>query len=132
MLEPLSCADFPNKGRNRNSRSPPRGARMTHGTAMSRPLLSRPRRLVRLADPTSPRPEGSRMSAHSARGTRRAGSAVLAALLAFGLLLLGLAVPTVASADTRPDAPLPATVAADGLGTVQVNGVVWQMVTVGN
>jgi PKD repeat protein len=72
------------------------------------------------------------MSAHSARGTRRAGSAVLAALLAFGLLLLGLAVPTVASADTRPDAPLPATVAADGLGTVQVNGVVWQMVTVGN
>ena len=71
------------------------------------------------------------MSSLSVRGTR-AGSAVLAALLAFGLLLLGLAVPTVAAADTRPDTGTPATVAADGLGTVQVNGVVWSMVTVGN
>ena len=50
------------------------------------------------------------MSSLSVRGTRRAGSAALAALLAFGLLLLGLAVPGVASADTRPDPGTPATV----------------------
>jgi PKD repeat protein len=66
------------------------------------------------------------------RGGRRTGSAALAALLAFGLLLLGLAVPGTAAADTRPEPGTPATVSADGLGTVQVNGVVWSMVTVGN
>ncbi|MCW2706048.1 MAG: hypothetical protein JWQ37_4043 [Blastococcus sp.] len=71
------------------------------------------------------------MSSLSVRGSR-AGSAALAALLAVGLLLLGLAVPGVASADTAPDPGVPATVAADRLGTVQVNGVVWSMVTVGN
>ena len=72
------------------------------------------------------------MPARTPRAARRAGSTVVAALLAFGLLLLGLAVPTVASADTAPDPGVPATVSADGLGTVQVNGVVWSMVTVGN
>ena len=92
------------------------------------------RRRARLAPsaPWSLRTEGRQMSSPSVRGTRRAGSAALAALLAFGLLLLGLAVPGVASADTRPDPGTPATVSADGLGTVQVNGVVWSMVTVGN
>ncbi|WP_448624078.1 PKD domain-containing protein [Geodermatophilus sp. URMC 64] len=63
---------------------------------------------------------------------RRAASAPVAVLLALGLLVLGLAVPGAASADTRPDAGVPATFAADGLGTVQVNGVVWAMTTVGN
>src|SRR3954465_334294 len=77
------------------------------------------------------RTQGRSMSSLSVRG-HRAGSAVLAALMAFGLLLLGLAAPTVAAADPRPDTGTPATVAADGLGTVQVNGVVWSMVTVGN
>jgi PKD repeat protein len=71
------------------------------------------------------------MSSLSVRGSR-AGSAALAAFLAVGLLLLGLAVPGIASADTRPETGTPATVSADGLGTVQVDGVVWQMVTVGN
>jgi PKD repeat protein len=67
--------------------------------------------------------------------TRRHGSSAVAAFLAFGLLILGLAVPSVASADTAPTPAGPAnppTVSADGLPTVQVNGVVWSMVTVGN
>ncbi|MGY1809583.1 LamG-like jellyroll fold domain-containing protein [Blastococcus sp. SYSU D00669] len=74
----------------------------------------------------------SAATARAVRSGRRAGSAALAALLALGLLLLGLAVPTTASADTRPDPGVPPTVSADALPTVQVNGVVWSMVTVGN
>ncbi|MGY1664203.1 LamG domain-containing protein, partial [Geodermatophilus sp. SYSU D00705] len=63
---------------------------------------------------------------------RRAGSAALGGALSAGLVVLGVAVPGTATADTRPAAGTPATVSADALGTVQVNGVVWGMVTVGN
>ncbi|MGY1741109.1 MULTISPECIES: PKD domain-containing protein [unclassified Blastococcus] len=64
------------------------------------------------------------------RPWRRAGSAATAAVLALGLLVLGLAAPTAARADTAPAPGTPATVSADALPTVQVNGVVWSMVTV--
>ncbi|MGY1809585.1 PKD domain-containing protein [Blastococcus sp. SYSU D00669] len=67
-----------------------------------------------------------RTTAHALR------PAALAALLCAGLLLLGLAVAPAASADTTPAPGTPATVSADALGTVQVDGVVWSMVTVGN
>jgi PKD repeat protein len=70
--------------------------------------------------------------ARPARRRRRSGPAALGALLTFGLLLGGLVLPTAASADTAPPAGVPTTVAADRLPTVQVNGVVWSMVTVGN
>lgn len=52
------------------------------------------------------------------------GAAVAAALT--------LAVPQTAVADTRPSAPTPATVAVDGLPTVQIDGVVWSQAVVGN
>jgi hypothetical protein len=52
------------------------------------------------------------------------GAAILVAALA-------TAVPP-AGADTSPAAGTPATVSADALPTVQVNGVVWSQVTVGN
>ena len=59
---------------------------------------------------------------------------VLSALLFIGVLAGGL-VPTAARADTAP-APVtptnPTTVTADPLPTVQVNGVVWSQVVVGN
>ncbi|MET0692450.1 MAG: hypothetical protein ABWY56_00890, partial [Propionibacteriaceae bacterium] len=63
---------------------------------------------------------------------------MLAMLL--GLWLLGLSVVSVslvgplttADADTDPPTGLPATVSADALPTVQVDGVVWAQVTVGN
>jgi PKD repeat protein len=71
------------------------------------------------------------MPALTPRGSRRAGSAAVALVLALGLVLLGLALPSAASADTAPDPGAPATVSADGLGTVQVNGIVWSMATVG-
>ena len=56
------------------------------------------------------------------------------ALSAASLLLLavGVVTATEASADTAPISGLPATVSADALPTVQVNGVVWSQVTVGN
>ena len=64
---------------------------------------------------------------------RRAGSTAVAGLLTAGLALLGLAVPGTAAADTRPvPAGQPATVAADALPTVQVDGVVWAQVVVGD
>jgi PKD repeat protein len=71
---------------------------------------------------------------NSARSSarRKAGSAAMAGLMAVGVLALAVAAPGTATADTRPDAGTPATVSADALGTVQVNGVVWSMVTVGN
>ncbi|GAB3350740.1 PKD domain-containing protein [Modestobacter lapidis] len=56
----------------------------------------------------------------------------MAGLLTVGVIAFGVAAPGTAAADTRPDAGTPATVSADALGTVQVNGVVWSMVTVGN
>src|SRR3954453_23853934 len=81
--------------------------------------------------PLSLRPEGRPMSAAVTEAPRR-GRAPLPGLLVLGLLILGLVVPATASADTRPDTGTPATVTADALPTVQVNGVVWSMVTVGN
>jgi hypothetical protein len=63
---------------------------------------------------------------------RKAGSASMAGLLAAGVVAFGVATPGTAAADTRPDVGTLPTVSADALGTVQVNGVVWSMVTVGN
>lgn len=48
------------------------------------------------------------------------------------LAAVGLAAPGPASGDTAPTGNLPATVSVDSLPTVQVNGVVWSQVTVGN
>jgi PKD repeat protein len=60
---------------------------------------------------------------------------VLAAALAAATATVGLlvAAPAPAQADTAPPLPAtPATVSADALPTVQINGVVWSQVTVGN
>ena len=58
-------------------------------------------------------------------------TARLTAVTAGVVLALGVAVP--ASADTRPSDPAePATVTADALPTLQVDGVVWQQVIVGD
>ncbi len=58
------------------------------------------------------------------------------AVAALGALILActglLAAAWPARADTRPPAGVPATVSADPLPTVQINGVVWSQVTVGN
>ncbi|MCU1550095.1 MAG: cell surface protein [Glaciihabitans sp.] len=62
--------------------------------------------------------------------TPRARGVIAAAIAAaVALSLAGLATPSVA--DTVPTAPTPATVSADALPTVQVNGVVWAQVVVG-
>ncbi|MGY1594183.1 PKD domain-containing protein, partial [Geodermatophilus sp. SYSU D00708] len=66
------------------------------------------------------------------RALRRAGSTAVCGALTAGLVVMGVATPGTAAADTRPPAGTPATVAADALGTVQVDGVVWSMATVGN
>ena len=57
----------------------------------------------------------------------------LSASLAIGTLiaLVGLSAPG-AAADTRPPTGIPATVSVDALPTWQINGVVWDTVTVGN
>ena len=56
-----------------------------------------------------------------------------AAILALGALATTSAsVSRNASADTAPVGGLPATVSADALPTVQINGVAWAQVTVGN
>ena len=47
-------------------------------------------------------------------------------------LLTAVGTAAVASADTAPAAGIPATVAADALPTMQINGIVWAQVTVGN
>ena len=66
----------------------------------------------------------------TSRRARRLGAAAL--VLPLGLAA-GLVAMPAASADTAPpDAGTPATVSVDALPTVQVNGVVWQQVTVGN
>ena len=58
-------------------------------------------------------------------------SRLAAALVALAVVTAGLAAP--ASADTMPTEPgLPTTVSADALPTVQVDGVVWSQVIVGN
>ena len=62
------------------------------------------------------------------------GVAITAAsVLALGALATTSAsVSRHASADTAPVGGLPATVSADALPTVQINGVAWAQVTVGN
>src|SRR3954451_18217212 len=73
------------------------------------------------------------MSARLRAGGRRSVAGVLGLLLLSGGL--GLAVPTAALADSAPATPSPATpttVSADGLPTVQINGVAWSQVVVGN
>jgi len=61
------------------------------------------------------------------------GIAITAAsVLALGALATTSAVSRNASADTAPVGGLPATVSADALPTVQINGVAWAQVTVGN
>ncbi|NYJ06256.1 PKD domain-containing protein [Petropleomorpha daqingensis] len=71
------------------------------------------------------------MSAPGTAASRR-GTAVLAALLLVAGFL-GLLAPRSARADSAPPATssTPATVAADALPTVQINGVAWQQVVVG-
>ena len=71
-------------------------------------------------------------SAARTNAGRKACSVAMAGLLAAGFVAVGVAAPGTAGADTRPETGTPATVSADALGTVQVNGVVWSMVTVGN
>ncbi|SHF73640.1 PKD domain-containing protein [Geodermatophilus nigrescens] len=68
---------------------------------------------------------------------RRAAAPLRAVAGALSLLLvagvLGLLVPAAARADSAPLSPAtPATVTADALPTVQVDGVVWSQVTVGD
>jgi hypothetical protein len=55
----------------------------------------------------------------------------MVAVLVAAMWAGGVTSPTAAHADTVPPAGLPATVSADPLPTVQVNGVVWSQVTVG-
>ena len=59
----------------------------------------------------------------------RAVAALTAALLVAALLV---ALPVQAAADTSPPPAVPATVSADALPTVQIDGVAWAQVTVGN
>ena len=53
---------------------------------------------------------------------------------ALALVVAGLVLPAApVAADTRPTVPgEPVTVSADPLPTVQINGVVWQQVIIGN
>ncbi|KGM11077.1 LamG-like jellyroll fold domain-containing protein, partial [Cellulomonas carbonis] len=63
--------------------------------------------------------------------SRRPLTRLLAALTGAGLVLAGTVLP--AAADTMPADPAePVTVSADALPTVQVDGVVWQQVVVGD
>ena len=55
---------------------------------------------------------------------------MLACVIALGAA--GLSAATTSTADTRPPAGTPATVAADALPTTQVDGVVWSQAVVGN
>ncbi|GAA3618465.1 PKD domain-containing protein [Microlunatus ginsengisoli] len=76
----------------------------------------------------SARPVDPRASA-----TRRLASRLPAAALAAALSLTGLiAAATPAQADTAPPTGTPATVSADALPTVQIDGVAWDQVVVGN
>lgn len=60
---------------------------------------------------------------------QRLGALAVASAL---LTSLAVSVPLAASADTAPTAPTPSTVSSDSLPTVQVNGVVWTQIIVGN
>jgi hypothetical protein len=62
------------------------------------------------------------------RMARVAASASIGATLAVALVVS----PSPSGADTAPSGTLPATVSADALPTVQINGVVWSQTTVGN
>ena len=70
------------------------------------------------------------MSGSRAASPKRGLSAFVALLLAVGAV--ALAVPGTARADSRPVTGSPVTVAADGLPTVQINGVAWAQAIVGN
>ncbi|WP_142457744.1 PKD domain-containing protein [Geodermatophilus aquaeductus] len=74
------------------------------------------------------------MSARTVASPRALLAGLLATLLFAGVL--GGAVPGIASADWAPvnpaDPATPATVTADALPTVQINGVAWAQVVVGN
>jgi PKD repeat protein len=73
------------------------------------------------------------MSARLRAGGRRSVAGVLGLLLLSGGL--GVAVPATALADSAPPNPsaaTPATVSADGLPTVQIDGVAWSQAVVGN
>src|SRR5215468_1052836 len=63
---------------------------------------------------------------------RAVGRASIAALSLIAGLLLALPFAAPARADTSPPAGVPGTVSADGLPTVQINGVVWNQAVVGN
>src|SRR5689334_574903 len=66
---------------------------------------------------------------HSALGRLQAGASSLA--IGSLIALAGVAAPE-AVADTAPPTGTPATASADSLPTWQINGVVWDTVTVGN
>src|SRR5450755_921079 len=68
----------------------------------------------------------------SARVSLRGIAIAAASVLTVGTLVTTSAVSRNASADTAPVGGLPATVSADALPTVQINGVAWAQVTVGN
>jgi uncharacterized repeat protein (TIGR01451 family) len=58
---------------------------------------------------------------------------VVIALAVAGLTVVAATVSVpVAQADTAPVAPTPATVSADALPTMQINGIVWAQVTIGD
>ena len=60
--------------------------------------------------------------------SRRSLALAVSAMTAFAVI-----VPvSPAAADTAPPADVPTTVSSDGLPTVQINGVVWTQVTIGN
>ena len=63
-----------------------------------------------------------------------AKTALLTVLLLIGAFVVAAVATRVppAGADTAPTGGLPTTVSADPLPTVQVNGVVWSQVVVGN
>ncbi|WP_157970507.1 WD40 repeat domain-containing protein [Nakamurella deserti] len=67
---------------------------------------------------------------HAGRARRRRTAATAALLVALASVGIGRAAPAVA--DTRPAPGVPATVSADVLPTVQINGIVRGQVVVGN
>jgi PKD repeat protein len=72
----------------------------------------------------------TRLAARAQRAAlSRTAAAATALVTGVGLLIT---VPSQSSADTSPPAGQPSTVSADALPTVQVNGVVWAQVTVGD
>ncbi len=66
------------------------------------------------------------------RSTRRVLTVLSSAAVALAAVALPVSVLAPAAADTAPPTAVPLTVAADVLPTVQVNGVVWDQLVVGN